>query len=436
MAFSSEVTGKLGIDTSSVPADLAKAKGAFQTFGNDIENAAGKHGEGAGDKLTHALEHKLLGSRHLAGALATALGLNLEHIAENIAAAIVGGSKEAWAEAVKLADENTKIIEQLIETRLNPKQLQEKRQKDLDRAVEESSGAGKQTALGQAVEKLGFFGTNLRYIGQAFGLIKTDAQRLEETSKSTLEVNEKDLIIQKEKTKGRELDVKYAEAYEDYLTKNLHGEEKINAIREEAEKLQAKIDSGELADNEAKQAKLKVLALIVALGDEETRQAQEKITKERELAKLKESTFEAQRKLNKDEQELAQKKSDLGKTTLGELADIDANRQSTAKRDYKSGDSTFGLSDQVAAARQAARDIQDLEDRQNDLRLSGNVSGANDLANQISTKRETLVQSGFLKASEGDQFKSLEETIHKDSVELAKIWTETNTILQGKYVNQ
>lgn len=83
-----ELIVKLGADTSEF-------KGAIARAGKDASNSLGHDtGDSAGGKFVSAFEHRLLGARHLSGALATALGLNLEHISENIARWITGVSKE------------------------------------------------------------------------------------------------------------------------------------------------------------------------------------------------------------------------------------------------------------------------------------------------------------------------------------------------------
>ncbi|MBS0328217.1 MAG: hypothetical protein JSR30_00060 [Proteobacteria bacterium] len=412
---------------------MAKAKAAFSKGGAELERTAGMHGANAGEQLTHSLEHKLLSARHLSGALATALGLNIEHIAESIASGIVGGSKEAWAEAVAVADANTQVIEKLIEARMNPKRVEDKRQRDLERAIEESKGAGAQTTVGNVLLA---FGGPLEAAGRAFGLIKNDATILKEKQEATLKINEADLKIEEEKKNVREaekaLDAqRRAASYE-----NLTSSEKISAINEAMNEVIKEITSGNLSDLEVVKKRGELLEMQKKLAAEELAIKQRAQDKERELGKLELSRFETQRKLNRDEKELEDRRNDRGKLTLGELAEVSARNGTPAKREYASGSSTYGISDEVAAARQAARDIQALEDRQNQLRLSGDVAGANALADQISSKRDTLVQGGFLKSTEGDEFRQLKETIHDDNVALLKVNTQIAETMAGKFVNQ
>lgn len=105
MATSGEISAKLGLDTQSFKADIAEAKNTFRKFGQDIQDegkkAGAKAGDGTAEGLSNALEHKLFGNRHIAGALATALGLNIEKIADKITALIVGGTKEGFEQAIK-----------------------------------------------------------------------------------------------------------------------------------------------------------------------------------------------------------------------------------------------------------------------------------------------------------------------------------------------
>lgn len=435
MAFSSEVTGKLGIDTSSIPGDLAKAKGAFNQFGQSVEKSAGEHGANAGQKLVGSLEHKIFGARHLSGALATALGLNIEKIAEHIAEAIEGGSKEGWKEAVDIADRQTKVIEEMIETRMSPSRVLAKHRRDLDKAVEESTGVGINDE-GKATAFEARYGTLATKIATLFGVLKSDAEILKDREEAGLNVSEKHLTVLKDQERQKELNAKFSKQLNDVEAERLLGadtlaaaEQKLAYIKKEIVEMDS--DDPKLGDAiiERKKQELHIQELI-------KKQKEDSIQKERELAKLGVASWEAQRKLLRDKEELENKIGDRSKLTLGELSNLRADSVEDPKRQESQFGENYGLSDEARKAKELARDIEFLEKKANQLRLTGNGTEAAGLFEQVSAKRDELVKTGFVKSTEGDEFRQLKETIHKDNLEVYKIWTEISTTLQGKYVNQ
>ena len=432
MGFSSEIRAALGIDTSSIPGDMSKARAAFNQGANQLQADAGKHGAGAGDQFVGSLEHRLLGARHLSGALATALGLNLENISNHIAAAIVGGSKEAWEQAVKLADENTAIIQKLIETRLSPKQLGDKQQNDLQRALAEQSGAGKDGPLNwfqKLVAKYGGAGDK-----QIAGL-KSDADKEIEQQAAQKKVLEAQLVIEEHQKQVREATKALDQARAEASEKNLTGKRAEEAINNRINGILKEITSGNLSDLEIIAKKKQLIEEQGKLEAAQLRTKEQAIEKERTLARLALDLQEAQRKMNADQEEAANHRADRGRTTLGELAELSANQPAAKARAYKFGEDS-GLSDEARAAKATAREIEDMQAQAERLRRSGDVNGANELFDQIGAKKDTLVKSGFLKSSEGDDMRKFTETLHKDQVDVIKILNETKTVLDGKFVNQ
>lgn len=59
-------------------------------------------------------DYKRAGAKHLSAALAKALSLNIEAIAESITAAISGGSAEGWRQMAELSYENARLIEKRL----------------------------------------------------------------------------------------------------------------------------------------------------------------------------------------------------------------------------------------------------------------------------------------------------------------------------------
>lgn len=111
---------KLGADTSEF---RGKVEQAWRDVSNPLGHGAG---EGVGDKFIEAFSHKLLSARHLSGVLATALGLNIEHIAENLAREITGVSKdeeEALKKMGDLSEKLTEVTKKTMESQLSEEKL-------------------------------------------------------------------------------------------------------------------------------------------------------------------------------------------------------------------------------------------------------------------------------------------------------------------------
>ncbi len=435
MAFSSEVTGRLGVDTSSVPADLAKAKTAFKQFGGEVQNEAEAHGAGAGGKLVGALEHKIAGSRHLAGALATALGLNIEHIAEGIVAGIVGGTKEAWKQAAEISEENAKLIEKRLELALTPKQLQERIKANSARAAGDVQGAGADTATEKFVKGLERTSPVIGFIAEKFGLVRSQAEKLVEINEKTNKSLESDVRLEEQKKTVKEAQKKLDEFKEQSASKGLSDSEKEKKLDEERQKLLTDIAYKNGSDLEIIEKKHRLVEIDNQQREDALAKQDRQIEKDKQLLKLRMSLVEAQRKLAQDEEDLANKKADRGKLSVDEIAKL-TRQDTSAKFGENTHVDTFGLSAEAAQAKQTAVDIQRLQKQAEGLRVSGDSAGANALFDQIGTKKQSLVDSGFAKSTEGDEFKQLNETIHKDSVEIQKILSQITDVAKGKLKNE
>lgn len=430
-----EVWAKLGVDTASVPADMEKAKAAFSKGAADIEKAAGAHGDGAGGKLVGSLEHRLLGARHLSGALATALGLNIENIAEHITSVLVGGSKEAWKQMGEIADENSKLIEKRIELAMTPKGLQEKIKKDAARAAAELQGAGKDDkgeAIGAVIDAQLPGASKL---AELFGFIKSDAERQVEAGQAALKSGEAEVRVAEQEKAVKESHKKLDEYRAADAAKHLNSTEKLAALEKEIDDTLSKIAVGGLSLVEIDQQRMHLIDLQGQIQDENDARTQREIDKKKELLRLQANYIEAQRKLAKDEEELQNKRADRGKLTLAEIAELKPGKTGVQFGESSHVD-TFGLSEEQAKAKQTAVDIQRMQKQAESLRTSGDVTGANTLFDQIGKKKQTLVDSGFAKSTEGDNFKQLEETIHKDNMDVQKIIQEIADTAKGKLRNE
>jgi len=437
MAFGSEVTAKLGIDTASVPQDLAQAKGAMQKFAQEAGSVGEKSGAGTGDKFATALEHRLVGSRHLAGALATALGLNIDKIAESVTAGLVGGTKEAWKEMGQLAEENAKLIEKRIELAMTPKQLQDKIKTDASRAAGELQGAGAETSAEKFINKVSLTGAmkdNLTKIATLMGVVSSEAEKQDAIGRAQLKSNEAEVRLAERNKEVKESHKKLDEFRAADAAKHLNSTEKLAALNDEINATLKEIISGKLSETEIDEKKKHLIELQGQIEDEQAARTQREIDKKQELLRLQESYVEAQRRLAQDEEEFANKRADRGKQTVDEIANMKApSHEITGPAAHVD---TFGLSEEAAQAKELANEIQRQQAEAERRRKSGDVAGANELFDQVSAGKEKLVASGFAKSTEADDFKKMAETIHKDNAELQKILLAIQTTAQGKLKNQ
>ncbi len=105
------------------------------TVGADLGplRQAGIEAEGLAGDIGDKIEHRLFGARHLAGALATALGLNLDKIGEQVARIFTDMSKEteeAMKKAGEISDETAAITAKMLADRRNDEQKMEALVKD------------------------------------------------------------------------------------------------------------------------------------------------------------------------------------------------------------------------------------------------------------------------------------------------------------------
>ena len=121
MAVTDEIAVKLGLSTADFKAALQDANVSLKQFGQ-------KGGTDV-DSLFAGIEHHLLGTRAVATAVGTALGLHLQDIAQSVAHFITDTSKEeedALNEIAKLGQETADIYKKIYDARNTAQQnLQE-----------------------------------------------------------------------------------------------------------------------------------------------------------------------------------------------------------------------------------------------------------------------------------------------------------------------
>lgn len=441
MGYDSEIKARLGVDTSSVAGDLANASRTFDAWGKKVAATGGDHGGSFGDKFTGALEHRLLGTRHLAGAVATALGLNIEKIADSIAGAIVGGTKEGWEEAGRIADENTKRINAVIEKNRTPEQNQAFYQREIDREVALQEEIARRTTtktrgrFGYSVSKRDLTADELKEQGESEARMLDFQAKLEESKKSAAEKLKKT----KEEIQKEDDDA-------------LATEDKLVAVTEELAQAQADLAKGQKSEQEHQDAILKVKKLTKEQTDL-INKAQEEITentkKEGEYEQKKIQQAERMASLQRDREEQTMKIGeeqakidDKSKLTIAEIANLHARKNSFQQEQEDTRDdfkSTFeddqGLSQGAIDARNKARQIQRLEAKAENARLSGDREGAMSFDTKVADMRKELVDAGYAKSTESPDTKILQD-MKIDQAKLVEINTKIADILKGKFVSQ
>lgn len=439
--YDSDIRARLGIDGTSIPGDLAKARQQFQKFGQNVEQDAAKHGDSAGGKLIGGIEHRIFGARHLSGALASALGLNIEKIAEKIASVITGGSAEAWKAAGEIADENTKIIQKIIEKNMSPGKLAEYYKREIEKANEEAaaiSGQGKASFLNRATG--GLLGSGAKAL---------DAEQLKEQQ----EAENRGLVAQEKLNDLKEKDAKTSEKADEAQRKydDAHGtaKQRIGRLNADIFNLEEEMNKIGITTAERDTLKIKKLEKMTELEKEQKDLAEKKAAKEKEILESKTRQANLEEHLRRARLELKSDTDKLGdrtKLTLGELADLHGKPKVSSLEEemqktqqHMSEGLAFnaddGLTSEQVKARDKAKQIKELEARAEQARLSGDQQGAGDLLKQVGGMRDELVSSGFTKSTQGDESKMLREQIAKDNFEIKKTLGEIKQIEEGRYVN-
>lgn len=444
MAYGSEVKATLGVDTTQVPQDMAKARAAFNKAAQEIQNDSSKHGAGAGDKLVGALEHKLLGARHLSGALATALGLNIEKISEHIAEAIENGSKEGWKRAGEIADENSRLIGERIEANLTPKGLEDNLKKQLERAVKEAEDLAKEQSVNIG-HGLSFAGGVPAIVTTASANKELSAEQLEKQQEAQQKILRLQARIDEEAKRSKEQILQLDEQIASAEDKKGTLAEKEASVKEHIKKLQLDYVNGNYTELELKKKELEIAQKqneLAAIHKEQKQHELELEQKNLAVQQKKAELAHERTQLAKDEAKL----SDRSKLTVGELAVLHTNKRSaideaaqeseqTRSRAFEFGRDS-GLTSEQAAARDKAEEIKDLEAKAERARKSGDSAGASSILDQVGQMRDSLVKSGFTKSTEGDPATALREQIAKDNDVIKKTLSSIETIEKGKYINQ
>ena len=340
MAFFSEIKAKLGLDITGFERGLSQAQNSGKGF-------AGKFGK------------QIAGTEKMGGALAAALGLNIQNIAENFARLWTGvskGAEEAFERMTKASDAAAAIVQSRTERareKLSPEKQREQfgiDRKRITRKMESLQlmnrldekygniiGKTERKALNDA--ELAELALKLEQIGDAEEKLNDKvAKEKESNAKEAADKQEKDA---EDARKAREQAFEQEQKDEEELAK-LQTENAMNALSDEQKlaalkKRQADLYAQDTVQSSIEAEKLTsdIISIEEKITQEKERQVEEdkKITQEKEnqVAEAKKSTAEAQT-LN---QTLRQQLKDQPKAMYSEVASGErgtANDRSKARK--------------------------------------------------------------------------------------------------------
>jgi len=477
MAFTSSITGRLGLDSSDYKKGLQTASGSFQEFVRGTAKDAESGGSVTGQKFGRAMERSF-GLRHAFLGLFAALGLNMDKIANTIAGAIAGGSKEGWQKAGEIADRESELIEKKIESHLGGARLTAHLQKELGHAMEVKPTGG---ATGEVVASVAGAvlpaGGAIEGMLRMFGIGRTDAEKLADTEERTVKTLEAEAKLQENLTEERKKQIALAEKQDDIAVSHLKHNEAIDYLLKRYVAVMAEQNQFGKGSVEYEEKRKQLEGIRLKMGEQEAAQLAFEKEQQKEIAALQEQRNEMIRKYQveaaaddkkaglikadllrldkaiadaaKDkvlQQQLINEKTkvELGyreqilkaeqskKTATAALEQAKADRANLALTELAGlGKFAPGVSVETGAQAEQARKALDLQRQAEEKRTVGQRDEAKALFEQADQIRSDLVKSGGIKSNEMPF-----EQIVKKLEESNKILIELGTIFKGKFVAQ
>jgi DNA repair exonuclease SbcCD ATPase subunit len=331
MAFFSEIKAKLGLDITGFERGLSQAQNSGKGF-------AGKFGK------------QIAGTEKMGGALAAALGLNIQNIAENFARLWTGvskGAEEAFERMTKASDAAAAIVQSRIERareKLSPEKQREQFDRDRkrinrqmgiltrrNRLDEKYGDSGKTERIALNNAELSELALKLEQIGEAEEKLNDKvAKEKESNAKEAADKQEKDAeAARKAREQAFEQEQKDEEELAKLQTENamnaLSDEQKLAALKKRQADLYAKDTVKSLI--EAEKLTSDILSIEEKITQEKEKQVEEdkKITqeKEKQVEEGKKSTAEFTKAVEEGQtqyQTLGQQLKDQAKATYSEVA--------------------------------------------------------------------------------------------------------------------
>lgn len=434
MATTSQILAKLGIDSSGVPAELAEADKFFKKFAREAEQTTGtKAGGASGGKFMKAFQAKFSGAG-LFGMLSTALGLNIDKIADKVAEAFQqkfgGGTAKAFAEAEKLADEVAKRQAEANDERLSGAQKIERAEREIAKAI------AKQNELSKT-------GNNLT------------ADQMIELNRAQLAQLEAEKRLSELRKTDRQTAEEYAKKQAEYDRSKLSKQEQIASLEKEIFKTAVEMSATNQTAGERDKKRIEILEkqkeidqITKDLADERLK-AEEKVTKEKERqADLSEKIAKGERQIAEKRAELKEREGalkDRSRLTVAELAklpgteraiEVEAARSERRRREAFTFGADADLNEEQRTAKENARKVLDLEAEGEAARVRGDQAKAEEIFSQVGQLRESLVASGAVKSTEGDPQKELLKEVKVQTIGIQELVKQVEGFKTAKLKNQ
>lgn len=431
MAFFSEIKARLALDITPFEKGLSQAQGSL---GKVVDGAAGKLGN----------------LKNVGTTLATAVGFNLQSIAEGLARMVVGFSKAEEAALLELVQTSKAAADDLakIASKRQGNDDPATRIKNLDREAESLRQQVTSRKKLTTSEKLGIINQEggiagiLQIIAEEYRMAQARAEaqkRIGEISREQLKANDeiKEAAAKKEKQDAEEIDTALkatAKVREDALDKTLTLEEqilaakdKVNESEQAAYESKAGVESANaeltLAQDRANLAKLE--------GDKSKKQADAEKQQQEELDS-DEKDFTAERtaaeKKRTDELKDQQKTLLEQKKTIEQTLAAQAKSQKASIEDIASGKRQVGGTTQsnakkLLSARSEEQRRTDAVSQAEDT-LAGAIStgGRKDAQAELDRRKAALEETKARKSGlEKSLDKKTSDSFEKDSIAELKL---------------
>lgn len=473
MAYSEEITAKLGLDTNSFKQGLNDAKEHFKKARSEMTEGSGESGAEAGKRFAVHFADKLGGARELSGALAAALGLSADKLAEGLAGAFVGNTKDQLKELEDIEKERARVNEEADKKRQTDAERKLSLEREITRLQKEAAGLKTDKEIDTDNGPMPVL-TPMNGPGQQLKIRdsgKLSGEALVRDQQITLEIQKITNEIADINRATKKVDKDAADEQKMADIKRLSDADQLLKFTQMRAEVEAKLSSGKLAGKEKDQARQEKAALDVLIQEKQTQlkqkaaQATEAELKRRKqirdeveieatdadrllmLQKDLADATDAAAKAKKDDlnyQDLLNAKVEAQLKLVKEVREQEKSKAiKSAESDRKSSDDDklslselashdafeTGINSDVRNQSATAREILDLRAKAEEARKMGN----SDESAQFRQKADSMASGlSTLKDSEKTPSAAFKEALKDTNTKLDSI----DTILKGKFVAQ
>jgi hypothetical protein len=276
--FVGEVSARLGVDSSGIASDMAKANAAFSQGASAAGDSAGSQ---FGDKFGSRLKERLLGRAAFSG-LFVGIGLDPKGIADTIAGAIVGGTAKGWEEALSASDKFEAALKEKFKLTSTKGQQEQALRRDISSAQAEADAIKPTNHYFKNVATLFWAAIKSAATGSEFKTVpnQLDAGQLAQQQAALTKRQEAEnelIVLQKEDTKAQD-------EFNQAQIESLAGAQKIKALSKEKLDLETQLRKASagraapLALSEQLEIKKKILELDKQIGEASTKENKSQAT--------------------------------------------------------------------------------------------------------------------------------------------------------------